>query len=172
MKNLAYHLFHNSKYFRLASCRFSNDQLKANTARLYFQQQEQTLSFTCENSLGLYFSNNQTVQMQASDWQNFGASIIHSMLDIYSQPVQEDQNSPSNRSANINIPTTQSLARISPSKNLRQNTKVSFCSSKKKRDGVKIKYSELGIVMDKGKTIETGEKGLKFQKGPPKEKDG
>lgn len=110
--------------------------------------------------------------MQASDWQNFGASIIHSMLDIYSQPVQEDQNSPSNISANINIPTTQSLARISPSKNLRQNTKVSFCSSKKKRDGVKIKYSELGIVMDKGKTIETGEKGLKFQTGPPKEKDG
>jgi cytosolic carboxypeptidase protein 2/3 len=39
VKNLAYHLFHNSKYFRLASCKFGHDLQKAQTARLYFQHQ-------------------------------------------------------------------------------------------------------------------------------------
>lgn len=51
------------------------------TARAFFQFQEQILSLTCENSLGLYYTQNQTFQMLTSDWQSFGQAILHSMKE-------------------------------------------------------------------------------------------
>jgi hypothetical protein len=83
VKNLAYHLFHNSKYFRIGSCRFKTPKEGTETARLYFQRQENILSFTCENSLGLYHTQSQTQQMLSSDWQDFGQALLHSMKDTF-----------------------------------------------------------------------------------------
>lgn len=84
MKNLPYHLFHSSKYFRLASCKFKSEKDNLETARLYFQQKENILTYTCENSLGLYYHQWQTFQMRAEDWQAFGQSVLLAMRDCFS----------------------------------------------------------------------------------------
>jgi hypothetical protein len=85
VKSLPYYLFHKSKYFRLASCKFKTDNENVETARVYFQAREEILTFTCESSLGLYHSQGQTFQMLAGDWQLFGQQILHSMRDAFSK---------------------------------------------------------------------------------------
>jgi hypothetical protein len=46
---------------------------------MYFQMKESILSFTCENSLGLYGTSQQTFQMTKEDWQKFGVGIVEAI---------------------------------------------------------------------------------------------
>jgi hypothetical protein len=81
VRALPLHLDQNSKYFRLASCKFRTDASSIETARVYFQMREQILSLTCENSLGLYCHKGFTLQMLAGDWQTFGRTLLHSIRE-------------------------------------------------------------------------------------------
>ncbi len=38
VKKLPTYLWHKSKYFRMASCKFKDEKTKIQTARIYFQQ--------------------------------------------------------------------------------------------------------------------------------------
>jgi hypothetical protein len=68
----------------LASCKFKTEKDKIETARIFFQLKEEILTYTCENSLGLYHSQSQTFQMLSGDWQSFGQALVHSMVDAFS----------------------------------------------------------------------------------------
>jgi hypothetical protein len=99
VRSLPYHLLQNSKYFRLASCKFRTEKENIETARVFFQLKEDILSFTCENSLGLYHSQSQTCQMLHTDWQAFGQSILRSMQDAFnSRDISLCQTSPGQQS--------------------------------------------------------------------------
>ncbi len=46
---------------------------------MYFQIKENVLSFTCENSLGLYALNEKTSQLMREDWQKFGVGMVEAI---------------------------------------------------------------------------------------------
>ncbi len=46
---------------------------------MYFQMKENVLSFTCENSLGLYVLNEKTFQLMREDWHKFGVGMIEAI---------------------------------------------------------------------------------------------
>ena len=75
LRNLAFNLWHSSKYFRLSSCKFKFQKDLSETARVYFQLKDSILTYTCEISLGLYFQNGKTIQFTDTDYKAFGASI-------------------------------------------------------------------------------------------------
>jgi hypothetical protein len=68
----------------LNSCKVKTEKDKIETARIFFQLKEEILTYTCENSLGLYYGQSQTFQMLSEDWQSFGKALMHSMADAFS----------------------------------------------------------------------------------------
>ena len=82
VKSLPFNLWNASKYFKFSSCKFKFEKELHETARVYFQIKEDLLSFTCENSLGLYYDQKQTYQMCEKDYKLFGSSIIESFVEL------------------------------------------------------------------------------------------
>lgn len=79
MGRLPEELAKHSAYFKLSSCRFRGEpegKLKE-TARGYFQEKENLLALTIENSLGLYCkaSDRLTYPMETADWERFGGEV-------------------------------------------------------------------------------------------------
>lgn len=62
--------------FRYISCKFRNEKSLIETARVYFHTRYNFLTFTLENSLGLWKSDDgRTYPIRIEDWRYFGRQL-------------------------------------------------------------------------------------------------
>jgi hypothetical protein len=85
-------LAQSSKYFSRLSSKYRNERNKIETARVYFQMEEDLFSLTCENSLGLFTENYQSFQQTSRDWQAFGSHLLMAIrstfMDSHNNPIE------------------------------------------------------------------------------------
>ena len=91
VRNLAFNLWHSSKYFQFSSCKFRFQKDLTETARVYFQLKESILTYTSETSLGLYRKSNKTEQMLESDFISLGGAIVSAISELMAKGKLEKQ---------------------------------------------------------------------------------
>lgn len=95
--------------FKYSNCRFLNEKCKIETARVYFQMKAKLLTFTLENSLGLWKkpSDGRVFQITIKDWKNFGMQIgkvLSNLMNGVCKSTKQPNNTSQNYFSNQLLP--------------------------------------------------------------------